>query len=56
MSELNTKNVALVVLAVIIVALAFFATVADYNQTERDRSVACSQAGGSYSEGECEIR
>lgn len=43
-------------LAVVTFWLLLFGCISHYNATERDRSVACSEAGGTYAEGRCDIR
>lgn len=54
--SLDRVNVAVVSIAVVAFFALVFGAVVHYNATERDRSVACSKAGGSYAEGRCDIR
>ena len=47
---LVTRNLIIGCFTAVVIMGGMFATISDYNHTERDRSIACTQLGGTYNE------
>lgn len=52
--ENNTRAIACAVVVVMIMAMIIGA-ISYYNHTEAERSIACSNAGGTYRDGGCDL-